>query len=136
MLKCWYQKSSTINLGTYLLAHPFLVAPFAPDNNNNYKQKTLEVGSERFHLLLFSIKESIFPIHMIGKFCYKEDKRWVLTYFINRKFQYFDRKFHVFDRKFHVFNSKFHVFDNKFHVFDSKFWNFYSNSDAIDAKYH
>ena len=56
---------------------------------------------ERFHLLLFSIKDSIFPIHMIGKFCYKEDKRWVLTYFINRKFHVFNRKFHVLNRKFH-----------------------------------
>ena len=30
---------------------------------------------ERFHLLLFSIKDSIFPIHMIGKFCYKQEER-------------------------------------------------------------
>ena len=30
---------------------------------------------ERFHLLLLSIKDSIFPIHMIRKFCYKANKR-------------------------------------------------------------
>ena len=65
---------------------------------------------ERFHLLLFSIKDSIFPIHMIGKFCYKEDKRWVLTYFINRKFHVFNRKFHVRNRKFPFFNRKFCFF--------------------------
>ena len=88
---------------------------------------------ERFHLLLFSIKDSIFPIHMIGKFCYKQEERWVLTYFINRKFHVFNRKFHVLNRKFPFFNRKFHVFDNKFHVFDSKFRNLNSNSDA---KYH
>jgi hypothetical protein len=34
-----------------------------------------QVDQERFHVLLFSIKDSIFPIHMIGKFCYKQEKR-------------------------------------------------------------
>ena len=76
---------------------------------------------ERFHLLLFSIKDIIFPIHMIGKFCYKEDKRWVLTYFINRKFHVFNRKLHGFNRKFHGFDRKFYVFNGIFYVFHSKF---------------
>ena len=73
--------------------------------------------TERFHLLLFSIKDSIFPIHMIGKLWYKQEERWVLTYFINRKFNVFDRKFHVFNRKFHVLNRKFPFFNRKFHFF-------------------
>ena len=67
---------------------------------------------ERFHLLLFSIKDSIFPIHMIGKFCYKKEKgkNPFFTWFMNRKFHAFNRKFHVFNRKFHVFDRNFHVF--------------------------
>jgi hypothetical protein len=31
------------------------------------------IDLKRFHVLLFSIKDSIFPIHMIGKFCYKQE---------------------------------------------------------------
>ena len=84
---------------------------------------TIKSNHERFHLLLFSIKDSIFPIHMIGKFCYKEDKRWVLTYFINRKFHVFNRKFHVLNRNFMFFTSNFEIL-------------IVCNSDAIDAKYH
>jgi hypothetical protein len=37
----------------------------------------VELEPERFHVLLFSIKDSIFPIHMIGKFCYKQEKDFV-----------------------------------------------------------
>ena len=33
------------------------------------------VVMEQFHLLLFSIKDSTFPIHMIGKSCYNQGKR-------------------------------------------------------------
>jgi hypothetical protein len=44
------------------------------DRKNPLQMKPL---LERFHVLLFSIKDSIFPIHMIGKFCYKQEKDFV-----------------------------------------------------------
>jgi len=48
----------------------FLIFFAFPLFNDQPAQKV----EERFHLLLFSINDSIFPIHMIGNFCYKEDK--------------------------------------------------------------
>ena len=56
-----------------------------PDKKPNYpkwwarvselKVTKNKIHNERFHLLLFSIKDSTFPIHMIGKSCYNQGKR-------------------------------------------------------------
>ena len=56
-----------------------------------------------FHLLFFSIKYSIFTIHMIGKFCYKQEKKNFFSDFMNRLFCVFNSKFHDLNRKFYFF---------------------------------
>ncbi len=85
------QSCQSISFYTYL---PLLNGLFY------YLGLLLNLFKERFHLLLFSIKDSIFPIHTIGKFCNKQEKDFV---FLTENFRLLIENFVFLKENFNFF---------------------------------